>query len=296
MSLPRLLLVDDSQAILAYETATLSDHYAIVAAKSGREAMDRLGEGTFAAVLLDLSMPEMDGDEVLRAIKADARLARVPVIIVSTERDRAQACLEGGAAAFLPKPIRADELRAVVDRVLRDARRLAETSQVAVLPLVLGHLRFAVSLEQVKHVVLAPYAKRLGASEGSPLVFDFHSEWVAILDLAGAVGVNHIAAPVERQVVILNAQAPAAPYADAHCLFGIAVDEIAAPDRLRRAPTDVPHDPRPFAPEAVVAHVFSEPDEIPVVDPLRLFSSRLLASLPGAIRLAEAATAPAMQP
>jgi CheY-like chemotaxis protein len=294
VSLPRLLLVDDSQAILAYETATLSDHYAIVTAKSGRDALHCLGEGSFDAVLLDLSMPEMNGDDVLAAMKVDARLAAIPVIIVSTERDRAGACIEAGAAAYLPKPIRADELRALVDRVLGDARSMEETRNLAVLPLVLGDVRFGVPLESVKHVVLSPFAEKLVTSEGATRIFDFHAEWVALLDLAEAIGVTHVAPPVERPVVILNGEKPdASPMC---CLFSFAVDCVEAPDRFRRAAAESHEGPRLFPPEAVLGHVVSEPSQMPIVDPLRLFSPRLLAGLPGAIHRAERAMVPATRP
>ena len=61
---------------------------------------------TFDLVLLDIMMPEMDGYEVLRDIKADEQLRNIPVIMVSalTELDSVARCIEMGAEDYLPKP------------------------------------------------------------------------------------------------------------------------------------------------------------------------------------------------
>jgi CheY-like chemotaxis protein len=114
VSLPSLLLVDDSDAILALERAILSGHYTIHTASNGREALEKVGRLHPEAVLLDLSMPEMDGDEVLQRMKADPSTSGIPVIIISSESSRAEACLALGAELFLAKPFRADELLDVV--------------------------------------------------------------------------------------------------------------------------------------------------------------------------------------
>jgi len=112
MGLPHLLLVDDSQAVLTYEQAALSALYGLSTASNGVEALQKARALRPDGILLDLSMPEMDGDAVLAALKADRQLSDVPVIIISSEHARAEACLRAGAAAYLPKPIQAPELRA----------------------------------------------------------------------------------------------------------------------------------------------------------------------------------------
>ena len=103
MSLPHLLLVDDSEAVLAFERAALSGHYAISTATTGREALAKVPQIEPDAILLDLSMPEMDGDEVLAHLQDDPDHRRIPVIIVTSEKLRAEACLRNGAKAYLPK-------------------------------------------------------------------------------------------------------------------------------------------------------------------------------------------------
>ena len=125
MSLPSLLLVDDSDAILALERAILSGHYTLHTASNGKEALEKVVRVVPEAILLDLSMPEMDGDEVLKRLKADPNTSHIPIIIISSEVSRAEVCLGLGAELFLPKPFRADDLLAAVENALANARRRA---------------------------------------------------------------------------------------------------------------------------------------------------------------------------
>jgi CheY-like chemotaxis protein len=73
---------------------------------SGAEAIERLHEGTFDAVTLDILMPGMSGFEVLRAIRSDRRLQHTPVVVVSVFSGREALHSEWA----VPKPIDADEL------------------------------------------------------------------------------------------------------------------------------------------------------------------------------------------
>jgi CheY-like chemotaxis protein len=298
VTLPRLLLVDDSQAILAYETASLSDHYAIVTAKSGREALARLAESTWDAVLLDLSMREMDGDDVLRAMKADPELLHIPVIIVSTERDRAEACMKAGAAAYLPKPIRADELRALVGRVLADARRAEQEGHVGVLFLSIAAVQNGIFLDGVRAVVLMPATRSVPVEGGGSCdLFDFHGDMVCVLDLAAALSVAHGARRVDRRVVIVESGASAVHgHGEPRVLFGLAADAVLPPDVYR------PEAPRAedvgalLTSGALLSVVATERGSVPVADPLRLFPPAFLAQLPDAARRARLESAPESTP
>jgi CheY-like chemotaxis protein len=283
VSLPRLLLVDDSQAILAYESASLSEHYAILTATNGRDALQRLRESSVDAVLLDLSMPEMDGDAVLHTMKGDAELRDIPVIIVSTEQHRADACLEAGAAAYLPKPIRADDLRALVGRVLEEAARRAETLTLGVLVLAIADVRFGILLDDVRAVVLFPGTTSVAIeSDDSCEVFDFHGEMVCVLDLPTRLRVEHRSVPVDRHIVILESKEHGV--GQPRVLFGVSLDEVLQPDLFR------PQDARPIGTGqlaesgAIVAVVLTERGPMPVADPFRLFSSESLARATDAIR------------
>ena len=286
MSLPRLLLVDDSQAILAYETACLSAHYAISVARNGVEALEQARDVRPAAVLLDLSMPGLNGDEVLAQMKSDPELREIPVIIVSTEGARAEACLASGAAAFLPKPIRADELRALVGRVLDDAKR--HLGSFGVLVVGIGELELGIPLERVRRVVLQPATRPVlidGRSRGAFL--DLHGESVFVLDMAQLLGVEHGVPLVDRWLVPLESEGLG---------LALGVDTVREPEVFRSADvtwTGPAHADDSLLGAAQMASVAMGGSLVRVIDPRLLFSPDLLAALPEGLRHARASMASA---
>jgi adenylate cyclase len=103
----RVLIVDDEPFncdVLAQELELL-DHDTVVAI-NGRDALERLTSDAFDVILLDIMMPEMDGFEVLRRLKDDARLRHLPVIMISAldDIDSVVRCVALGADDHLPKP------------------------------------------------------------------------------------------------------------------------------------------------------------------------------------------------
>jgi class 3 adenylate cyclase len=119
------LIVDDSNV----NRMLLSRHLAGLGidareAEDGRSALAALGEygSDVAVVLLDVMMPEMDGYEVLAAIKSDESLRHLPVIMISAvdELNSVARCLEMGAADYLPKPFNPVILGARVRASLAD--------------------------------------------------------------------------------------------------------------------------------------------------------------------------------
>lgn len=101
----------DDISILEDAVRSLHPHSIISAVDNGQAALDLLNSQYEAGhipnlIVLDLNMPKMNGSETLKAIKSDARLQDIPVIIFSTsinpvERDR---CLQLGAHAYMIKP------------------------------------------------------------------------------------------------------------------------------------------------------------------------------------------------
>lgn len=205
MSLPSLLLVDDSDAILALERAILSGHYALNTASNGKEALEKVGLVQPAAILLDLSMPEMDGDEVLKRLKANPASAGIPVIIISSEVSRAESCLALGAELFLAKPFRADELLSAVENALENARRRARQGSMALLRLTVGGLEFAIPLDAVRQVILQPATRPLPLGPGYiSEFFELRGQPVCVLDLARRLEVDHSEPVEERKLVIME--------------------------------------------------------------------------------------------
>lgn len=121
------LVVDDSQVnrkVLARHLASLDIESREAA--NGREALELLGaDGAgFDIVLLDIEMPELDGYETLAAIKEDAALRHLPVIMISSveELDSVVRCIEMGATDYLPKPFNPKILEARVRASLAGKR------------------------------------------------------------------------------------------------------------------------------------------------------------------------------
>src|SRR3982751_3698251 len=105
----RILLVDDRPAnLLALEAILDPLEVELVRATSAEEALAAVQQGEFAAILLDVQMPGMDGYEVARRIKA-LEVPRVPPVIFLTalDEDRRQvhAGYESGAVDYLFKPL-----------------------------------------------------------------------------------------------------------------------------------------------------------------------------------------------
>jgi len=127
----RILVVDDTRLnriILARALETQG--HEVVEAENGRLAMDLLeaeGASGIDVILLDLEMPEMDGYETLRRIKASDAIGHLPVIVISAvdELDSVVRCIEMGAADYLPKPFNAAVLQARLSTSLA-AKRLRD--------------------------------------------------------------------------------------------------------------------------------------------------------------------------
>jgi class 3 adenylate cyclase len=124
VSAARLLVVDDTPANIRLLEAVLSPRgYAVDAAASGAEALERLAADPPDLVLLDVVMPGMDGYEVCRRIRAEPATRLLPVVMVTATpgQERVQA-LEAGADDFLRKPIDQAELLARVGSLVRIKR------------------------------------------------------------------------------------------------------------------------------------------------------------------------------
>ena len=106
---PRHILVVDDDELARMEIARSVEQqgHTIGLAENGIQALAALGSQDFDLVLLDLLMPEMDGFEVLREMKADEALRTIPVIVVTAvgEPENVAKCIEMGAADHLTKPL-----------------------------------------------------------------------------------------------------------------------------------------------------------------------------------------------
>ena len=120
----RILLVDDEhsvQTLLAYPLRKAG--YEVVAARDGREALDRFAEGRFDLVVLDIMLPKIDGIEVCRRLRSRSQ---VPIIMLTAKDDEVDKVLglEMGADDYITKPFSVREFRSRVRAALRRSEML----------------------------------------------------------------------------------------------------------------------------------------------------------------------------
>jgi CheY-like chemotaxis protein len=97
--------------------------YAAVAARDGQEALELLGQMQLPSlILLDLSMPRMDGATFRAKQIADPVLEKVPVILISADAELSSKARALNVAAFVPKPVDVKLLILTIERALENAR------------------------------------------------------------------------------------------------------------------------------------------------------------------------------
>ena len=123
-----VLVVDDNESNRAVLARRLGRQgFTVELAEHGRRALEMLRQHSFDIVLLDILMPEMDGHQVLTALKADESLRHIPVIMISglDDLETLVRCIEGGAEDYLTKPFDPVLLRARIGACL-DKKRLRD--------------------------------------------------------------------------------------------------------------------------------------------------------------------------
>jgi DNA-binding response OmpR family regulator len=117
----RILLVDDEQSIQTLLSYPLrKDGYEVVQAGGGREALDRFAEQPFDLVVLDVMLPQLDGLEVCRRLRARSPVPIIMLTAKSEEIDKVVG-LELGADDYITKPFSMREFRSRVKAALRRA-------------------------------------------------------------------------------------------------------------------------------------------------------------------------------
>ena len=210
----RVLVVDDvARNVRLLEALLTPEGYDIVTAGSGAEALQRVAAQAPDVVLLDIRMPDIDGYEVCRRIRADPATAFLPIIMVTSAEDEERVrALDAGADDFVAKPLNPPELLARVrslirikqshDTIARQATELAGlnrdletrvTAQVAEIER-LGRLRRFLP-QQLAEVAL---------SSGADALLENHRREIAVVfaDLAGWTAFSETTEPEEVMGVI----------------------------------------------------------------------------------------------
>ncbi len=118
-SLPTILVVDDdSKNLLAIESVLDSDDFRLIKAQTGAEALLALLGGDFAAIILDVQMPDMSGIELARMIKQRKRTQHIPILFLTAHYREDEHVVLGydvGAVDYLTKPINPVVLRSKIN-------------------------------------------------------------------------------------------------------------------------------------------------------------------------------------
>ena len=124
----RILLADDDSVIRRLLTSIVArEGYTAVPVEDGREAYRILkSDADFSGAIFDMMMPNLDGLEVLRYMRTEKRLMRIPVLMITSEQDLkfTAASFAAGATVFLPKPFTAAQFQTTF-KILVGERRVA---------------------------------------------------------------------------------------------------------------------------------------------------------------------------
>jgi CheY-like chemotaxis protein len=117
-----ILVVEDNEAVRkAMKLLLEGDGYRVICAANGRDALDYLGRGELPfVILLDLSMPIMDGWQFCHRRRQDLVLAHIPVVLLSAEEDLGSLASTLSANGHLAKPIRIDALLSTVRQLVAE--------------------------------------------------------------------------------------------------------------------------------------------------------------------------------
>ncbi|MBR1559681.1 MAG: response regulator transcription factor [Clostridia bacterium] len=127
----KVLIVEDDPGICTFLKATLvAAGYDVIVVTSGQGALDMVSSHCPDCVLLDLGLPDMDGNQIIRSMR---QWTRTPIVVISArsmEEDKALA-LDLGADDYVTKPFGAIELLARIRAALRHTRTTAEAGEIA---------------------------------------------------------------------------------------------------------------------------------------------------------------------
>ena len=120
MIMKTILIIDDNKLNLTTAKTVLRSEYRVISVMRGQQALTFLADNACDLVLLDISMPEMDGFEVLENIRRIEHCRNLPVIFLTASSDveTETRCFEAGAVDFITKPFVPDVMRSRIDRIL----------------------------------------------------------------------------------------------------------------------------------------------------------------------------------
>ncbi len=133
-TLPKVLLVEDNPDFREYFSHVIASAYTVETAENGKEGLEKLASFNPELIVSDIMMPEMDGYEMMKAIRAEENFKTIPFIFLSAKdsADDVEKGLNLGADIYLSKPVENNILLTQIKVLLRRERLLKETSNILV--------------------------------------------------------------------------------------------------------------------------------------------------------------------
>ena len=120
---PRRVLIADDDPVMRHLITTIvkQQECEVVMANDGREAYRILqSDSQFSAAILDMTMPYLEGLDLIRYMRSERRLMRIPIMMITAEQDTKLmgSSFSAGATAFLPKPFTPTQLQGAIRMLL----------------------------------------------------------------------------------------------------------------------------------------------------------------------------------
>ncbi|WP_238457689.1 response regulator [Desulforamulus ferrireducens] len=118
-----ILLVEDNHFNQKLMLQLLSDDYNVTVAENGQQALERLVEGKFDLVLMDMQMPIMDGYEATRRIRQEEKYRDLPIIALTAHAMKGdyEKCINAGCNDYLAKPVKRDTILKKIKQYLKES-------------------------------------------------------------------------------------------------------------------------------------------------------------------------------
>ncbi len=191
-----VLIVEDDPMISMMITKILElNNYAAQCAHDGEEALRMIEAHVPDLVMLDINIPKMDGYEVCRRLRRDARFEKIPILMITGNSDRMERIkgLELGADDFLLKPFNYDELLTRVLSTIRRSKKDIDANPLTCLPGTSSVERLAMTLISQKRPFAAlkldiknfkAFNERYGFQRGDEVIRSVSREILSALDSA----------------------------------------------------------------------------------------------------------------
>jgi DNA-binding response OmpR family regulator len=124
----KILIVEDNRDLRSFIASNLNEEYSILEAGNGVQAMEVVERETVDIIISDIMMPEMDGLELCKALKANPAYSHLPLILLSAKTDTPTKIegLNRGADAYMEKPFSVEQLKAQIHAIINNRNRLRE--------------------------------------------------------------------------------------------------------------------------------------------------------------------------